>query len=529
MPTESSTATRKTPTDYVRGFSSYQEAERHGFYSLKRLRELGLFVPDELRPCYEAMVSTHYGMYPVYGREQATGKGEKGSSDATDQDSTHNKQEQALVSSLPFDDHIVTKVVSETSLGRKFPLRRSRGENASCRAYFPDGFEAKDMAAIEGMKEEAAVLFDQLYKFRHIHGQGADEFVSLSWDHGRKLLGKRKFDSLMRKLIRLGILERTTVKEDGYGLGAWIPRGQGTGLAYGYRLSNPNYRRNYSQVIVTNKALERRLKEVRDGVRYPVQRHLRRMLEEITVEMPGESELLELCHGDEDKQEAVEGQLKAIREGKRFFTVDRKTRRIFSNLTSLKRGARRYLRVRGEAIWQVDLPCCHLLALACKCVEAKVKDAEEFLHYCERDFYSELAREGGFTRKEVKEAFTKRALNASNRHRYQRSPVMRFFRRRWKWIAAYMRARKSNGKPTKKHPKPHNRLALELQKWEANLVIFRICDGIRRERPDVWIATIHDAVVCLERDVPFVLGTVEEELKALGITLATGKLAGKPM
>jgi hypothetical protein len=106
---------------------------------------------------------------------------------------------------------------------------------------------------------------------------------------------------------------------------------------------------------------------------------------------------------------------------------------------------------------------------------------------------------------------------------------MRFFRRRWKWIAAYMRARKSNGKPTKKHPKPHNRLALELQKWEANLVIFRICDGIRRERPDVWIATIHDAVVCLERDVPFVLGTVEEELKALGITLATGKLAGKPM
>ena len=61
MPTESSTAARKNPTDYVRGFASYTEAERHGFYSLKRLRELGLFVPDEVRPCYEAMVSTHYG------------------------------------------------------------------------------------------------------------------------------------------------------------------------------------------------------------------------------------------------------------------------------------------------------------------------------------------------------------------------------------------------------------------------------------------------------------------------------------
>ena len=89
--------------------------------------------------------------------------------------------------------------------------------------------------------------------------------------------------------------------------------------------------------------------------------------------------------------------------------------------------------------------------------------------------------------------------------------------------------RKPHGKPTKECPKPHNKLALSLQRWEANLVIFRICDRIRRERPDVWIATIHDAVACLERDVPFVVEVVTEELEALGITLAAGKLVGKPM
>ena len=281
---------RKNQADYVLGFSSYKAAETQGVLQPQASQRNGSLRAGLHAPYYRAMVSTHYGMYPVYGREQATGKGEKGNSGATDRDSIPNKLEQALVSSLPFDDHIVAKVVSETSLGRKFPLRRSRGENASCRAYFPDGFEAKDMAAIEGMEEEAAVLFDQLYKFRHIHGQGADEFVSLSWDHGRKLLGKRKFDSLMRLLLKNGILERTDIKEDSYGLGVSVERGKGTGLAYGYRFSNPTYRRNYSQVIITNKALERRLKEVRDGVRYPVQRHLRRMLEEITVEMPGESD-----------------------------------------------------------------------------------------------------------------------------------------------------------------------------------------------------------------------------------------------
>ena len=87
----------------------------------------------------------------------------------------------------------------------------------------------------------------------------------------------------------------------------------------------------------------------------------------------------------------------------------------------------------GESrLWQVDLPCCHLLALAHQCLQAGVRTAEEFLRYCERDFYRQLADEGGFTRDEVKEAFTRRALNAPNRHRYQRSAVMRFFRKRWK-------------------------------------------------------------------------------------------------
>ena len=29
-------------------------------------------------------------------------------------------------------------------------------------------------------------------------------------------------------------------------------------------------------------------------------------------------------------------------------------------------------------------------------------------------------------------------------------------------------------------------------------MIFKVCDRIRRERPKCWIATIHDAVACLE-------------------------------
>jgi hypothetical protein len=156
----------------------------------------------------------------------------------------------------------------------------------------------------------------------------------------------------------------------------------------------------------------------------------------------------------------------------------------------------------------VAIPCgwsmvCLVLSNPCahQCLQAGARTAEEFLHYCEGDFYRQLADEGGFTREEVKEAFTRRARNAPNRHRYQRSEVMRFFRRRWKHVARYMRQQKANGKPSPEYPKPHNKLALSLQKWEADLVIFRICDRIRKERPECWMATIHDATRAIGRDL----------------------------
>ena len=526
----------------MRLFSSYWEAELHGYYSVTHLGQMGLFVPDSVRPYYECLVETRRGNLPVYSIKQCATVSQVGSeSQASKESLTENgavDQEADLRSTStepqpcspsPFDVQNALKSSAGNEIPPKSRLERSKGSGASCTAYFPEDFQAHDWATIQGMEDEAAVVFDQLYKFRHVHGQGKDEYVSLSWAYGRELVGQRKFDRLMKILLDAKILERTDIKEDPYGLGAWVPRGKGTSIAFGYRFVNPDYRRNYSKVIVGSKALERRLKRLRDNVRYPVQKHLRRLLEEITAVMPEDAELLAVAEDDRPKADAVKEQLRAVREGERFFSVDRSTRRIYSNLTSLKRGARRFLRVRGEPLWQLDLPCCHLLALAHKCLEAGVQDAEEFLHYCERDFYQQLADEGGFTREEVKEAFTRRALNAPNHHPYQRSTVMRFFQKRWKHVARFMYRYKANGKPTRDCPKPHNKLALALQKWEADLVIFHVCDRIRRDRPECWIATIHDAVACLERDVPFVVEVVEQELKSLGITLAPGKLAGKPM
>ena len=54
-------------------FPSYREAELRGYYSLKRLRQMGLEVREREHWNYLYMVATPYGNLPVYSREQASG------------------------------------------------------------------------------------------------------------------------------------------------------------------------------------------------------------------------------------------------------------------------------------------------------------------------------------------------------------------------------------------------------------------------------------------------------------------------
>ena len=54
-------------------FSSYREAELRGYYSLTRLRQMGLEVQECEHWNYVYVVATRYGNLPVYSKEQASG------------------------------------------------------------------------------------------------------------------------------------------------------------------------------------------------------------------------------------------------------------------------------------------------------------------------------------------------------------------------------------------------------------------------------------------------------------------------
>lgn len=80
------------------------------------------------------------------------------------------------------------------------------------------------------------------------------------------------------------------------------------------------------------------------------------------------------------------------------------------------------------------------------------------------------------------------------------------------------------GKKTKANPKPHNRLAKLAQKTEANFVIYGmgdvtegVCKRIMREKPGIWLGTIHDSLLMLPENAEYVRAVVCEDFAKLGL------------
>ena len=43
-----------------------------------------------------------------------------------------------------------------------------------------------------------------------------------------------------------------------------------------------------------------------------------------------------------------------------------------------------------------------------------------------------------------------------------------------------------------------------------------VCERIRREKPETWLATIHNSILCHPRDANYVQSVMEEEFAGIG-------------
>jgi hypothetical protein len=73
------------------------------------------------------------------------------------------------------------------------------------------------------------------------------------------------------------------------------------------------------------------------------------------------------------------------------------------------------------------------------------------------------------------------------------------------------------GERTKDNERPHGKFAIKAQYEESRFVIYTVCERIRKERPDCWVATIHDSILALPDDVEYVVSVMKDEFSKLGV------------
>jgi hypothetical protein len=65
--------------------------------------------------------------------------------------------------------------------------------------------------------------------------------------------------------------------------------------------------------------------------------------------------------------------------------------------------------------------------------------------------------------------------------------------------------------------KDYKKLARLLQRTEAQFVIYTVCERIRREAPDMFVATIHDSLLHLPKDSDYIRAVLETEFAHWGL------------
>ena len=62
----------------------------------------------------------------------------------------------------------------------------------------------------------------------------------------------------------------------------------------------------------------------------------------------------------------------------------------------------------------------------------------------------------------------------------------------------------------------YTRLAKAMQRIEAYVMFQMVCQRIRRESPDTWLATIHDSILCHPDDAEYVHSVMVDEFAGIG-------------
>ena len=355
--------------------------------------------------------------------------------------------------------------------------KTKRGRKAEEWEYLPEGFDwSKVPKSLQG---GVRYLFHLIYVNKVIRRIDTTEYVNLHAQTFKRIVWNG--DAVRYWAVKSGLVQCDNYYEKGK-------------KSLGYRLCPELTERTWRLIRRNSKAIVRNLRKTEDE-RSPVVRWLTKNLDRIEAVVPeGLSWLDELA-------------LQAVNEGcVAFNPEDEFGRRYHSNLTNLRSDLRKCLRVDGQPLVQIDISNSQPLFQAVVTERLGVA-CPAYKRACEEGrLYEFLGDKTGLTRARTKQQMMSSVFFGRND---SRSRTKRAFRKHFPEVAALLDKIKADD---------HAELARLLQRAESDFVVRTVCDRLRRKRPKMFVATIHDSIVTNSREnAETILETMREEFVKLNI------------
>jgi hypothetical protein len=354
------------------------------------------------------------------------------------------------------------------------------------KSYIPEGLEIPaDIPFADGIRQLISTIYWHQLEQRLRWDQG----VYLKYDYLRSNIPdwKKVWDWSRDN----GVVERV----GGYAVGDH---------SYAYRLTERYRGRTHRLVAIEAPAIAKRLRRASERFRTrPVLLKLCDCLNRISIDL---EQFESLCQ-DHPERDYYQAHINTMVWRDWRFVEDDFSNRIHTNITNLYKPLRSLLRVDGgnETLSEIDIPSSQPLFLGMEAQRSGARD-EDYLRLCSEGriydiigWYSGMVREGG------KKEFLK-FLFAKNGFHSQAKMV---FAKIYPSIASYINKIKE---------KDHHRIARCLQKAERRFVIDTVCQRLFRERPGVFLTTVHDSILCQRSDGLWVRDVMLDEFQKRGVS-----------
>ncbi|MEI8234256.1 MAG: hypothetical protein WCH57_06180 [Verrucomicrobiota bacterium] len=201
-----------------------------------------------------------------------------------------------------------------------------------------------------------------------------------------------------------------------------------------------------------------------------------------------------------------------IAEKEWFFSTDKNTGRVFNNITNLGRDLRKFLRLDGQPVFEVDVANCQPLLLHSVYENKETAEAKRYLRLVESGKFYELLQTltGEEDRSKIKKQFLTFLFSKERDLAKWALSIENEFAQQFPELTAIISAMRKRDKDA---------LWKKLQTLEASIIIGKVVP--KCEALGLKVLTIHDSLLTHEEDKKTVKSLIKKEFAAeLGVKVS---------